>query len=72
MSVQVITYEQGLRFFSDYLEGDVYYKLPVGAPADLNLIRARNQFALLASMEAQAEDMKEVVDSIIAATTAAA
>jgi hypothetical protein len=61
----VITYEQGLRFFADYLEGDLYYKLPPGAPADFNLIRARNQFALLTSMEAHEDDMKATVESIV-------
>ena len=61
----MITYEQGLRFFSDFLQGDVYYKLPPGAPADFNLSRARNQFALLASMEASEGEMKGIVDGIV-------
>lgn len=58
---QVITYEQGLRFFSDYLEGDFYYKIPANAPSDFNLQRARNQFALLRSMEKHENDMKRIV-----------
>lgn len=63
--MQVITFEQGIRFLGDYLQGDVYYKVPAGAPRHFNLLRARNQFALLASMETQAADMKEVVDTIL-------
>jgi hypothetical protein len=43
-----MTYEQGLRFPTDHLEGDHYFK--TGQPGD-NLQRARAQFALLRSME---------------------
>ena len=43
----VITYEQALRFLTDYLLGDVYYK--VGRP-DHNLIRARTQIRVLEQM----------------------
>ncbi len=48
--VRMMTYELGLRFFTDYLEGDRYFK--VSSP-DENLQRALVQFALLASIEAQ-------------------
>ena len=48
--VRMLTYELGLRFFTDYLEGDRYFK--VSRP-DENLQRALVQFALLASIEAQ-------------------
>lgn len=40
--------EQALRFLSDYLNGDKYYKT---AYPDHNLVRARNQLALLALLE---------------------
>lgn len=43
----VMTYECGLRFLTDYLAGDVYFK--TGHP-DHNLERCRAQFALLADM----------------------
>ena len=49
-AVRMLTYELGLRFFTDYLEGDRYFK--VGS-ADENLRRAVVQFTLLASIEAQ-------------------
>lgn len=39
--------EQALRFLTDWLEGDVYYKT---ASPNHNLIRARNQLALLRTM----------------------
>lgn len=43
----IITYEQAVRFLTDWIAGDVYYR--VHRP-DQNLDRARTQFALLASM----------------------
>lgn len=45
---KVITYECGMRFLTDYLEGDRYFKIK---KPDHNLIRARNQFKLLQSLE---------------------
>ena len=58
-SARLITYEQALRFLTDYLNGDVYYK--VAHPAQ-NLDRARTQIALLAEMEDQAGLMEAIVD----------
>ncbi|MBQ7012061.1 MAG: aminoglycoside phosphotransferase family protein [Clostridia bacterium] len=44
----LMTYECGVRFLTDYLDGDVYFKVH---RKDHNLDRCRNQFALLADME---------------------
>lgn len=44
LSGAVITFEQAVRFLTDHLRGDVYYR--VSRP-DHNLDRARNQLALL-------------------------
>ena len=44
----VITCEQALRFLTDYLNGDIYYKT---ARPEHNLDRARTQIRLLAEME---------------------
>jgi hypothetical protein len=41
-----IIYEQAMRFLTDYLNGDLYYRIK--SPAH-NLTRARNQIALLES-----------------------
>lgn len=46
-SVKVITFELAIRFLTDYLLGDQYFK--INSP-DHNLRRARNQLALLKSM----------------------
>ena len=43
----IVTYEQALRFLTDWIAGDVYYR--ISRPAQ-NLDRARAQFRLLASM----------------------
>ena len=43
----VMTYECGLRFLTDYLQGDIYFK--TGYPTH-NLDRCRTQFALLEDM----------------------
>ena len=43
----VVAFECGVRFLTDYLEGDVYFK--VGAPNE-NLLRARHQFVLMSAI----------------------
>ena len=55
---RLITFEIGLRFLTDFLEGDVYFK--TSRPAH-NLDRARNQFALVASLERQQAAMEAIV-----------
>jgi Ser/Thr protein kinase RdoA (MazF antagonist) len=55
---QVITFEQGLRFLTDYLRGDVYYR--VIRPKQ-NLDRCRTQFALLDSLERMAPELRRLV-----------
>jgi len=53
-----MTYIIGLRFLTDYLNGDIYYKINI---PDHNLRRARAQFRLLADMEGRSEEMEEVI-----------
>jgi aminoglycoside phosphotransferase (APT) family kinase protein len=60
-SARLITFEIGLRFLTDFLEKDVYFK--VRRPRH-NLDRCRCQFALLRSMEDQADEMDRVVDRL--------
>jgi len=54
----VITFEQGIRFLADYLEGDQYY---LTVRPGQNLDRARVQFALLRSLEERREDFEAMV-----------
>jgi Ser/Thr protein kinase RdoA (MazF antagonist) len=58
MAPQVITYELGLRFLADYLDGDLYFK--VKHPGH-NIDRTRAQFKLLSSMEDHVGEMEEIV-----------
>jgi len=57
-SVKVITFELGLRFLADYLRGDTYFKT---AYPTHNLHRARVQFKLLESIEANESRMASLL-----------
>ncbi len=59
MGAWMMTYEVGIRFLTDYLNGDVYFHV---AYPEHNLVRARDQFALLKDMERQEADMQSVVE----------
>jgi Ser/Thr protein kinase RdoA (MazF antagonist) len=54
-AVHLLALEQGLRFFTDYLEGNVYYKVK---DATHNLTRALVQFKLVESIEAKEGDIR--------------
>jgi hypothetical protein len=57
-AVHLIAFELGLRFFSDHLAGDVYFR--IRRPGQ-NLHRAMVQFALCRSIEAQETEIKNIV-----------
>ena len=63
-SGKLITLEIGMRFLTDYLEGDVYFKTK---SPDHNLDRCRNQFALVRSIERQEPAMQRTAERIIKA-----
>lgn len=54
---KLMTYECGIRFLMDYLNGDKYFHI---AYDDHNLVRARTQFALVADMEKKMDKMLEI------------
>ena len=56
---KLMTLECGIRFLTDYLEGDHYFRTHREGQ---NLDRCRTQFKLVADMEDQWEAMKAVVD----------
>jgi len=56
VSGEVITFEIALRFLTDFLEGDTYFK--TGRPRQ-NLDRTRAQLALLGSLERQRDQLIE-------------
>ena len=53
----VMTFENGMRFLTDHLDGDVYYHCD--RPGH-NLDRARNQIRLVGEMEAKWDDMERL------------
>ena len=57
-AICVLAFELGLRFFSDYLAGDVYFK---ARHREHNLARALVQFKLTGSIEAQAGAIAAII-----------
>ncbi|MFZ4521898.1 MAG: phosphotransferase enzyme family protein [Bacteroidales bacterium] len=57
-SAKFMTYIIGLRFLTDHLDGDHYYKIKFPGH---NLQRARAQFKLLKSMEEQFGEMQDII-----------
>jgi hypothetical protein len=62
MGAKVITLECGIRFLTDYLSGDTYFKIH---RENHNLDRCRTQFKLVADMEEQWEQMAQVVKKCV-------
>ena len=62
LSVKLLTYECGIRFLTDYLNGDTYFKIH---REHHNLDRARNQFKLVADISGKEEELKKVVEAVI-------
>ena len=62
IGAKLIVFEQGIRFLSDHLAGDAYYK--VSRPGQ-NLDRCRTQFKLLESIEKQQDRMVLLLESLI-------
>lgn len=58
MGAKVMTYECGIRFLTDYLEGDHYFRIH---RENHNLDRARTQFKLIEDMEAKWGEMETIV-----------
>lgn len=57
-----MTVECGMRFLTDYLDGDKYFKI---SREEQNLDRARCQLALAEDMITRIDEMKEVVDKYL-------
>lgn len=59
MGAKLMTYECGIRFLADYLEGDIYFKIHREGH---NLDRARTQFKLVQDMEDKWDQMNFIVN----------
>ncbi|MEE0443465.1 MAG: aminoglycoside phosphotransferase family protein, partial [Acutalibacteraceae bacterium] len=61
-SSKLMTYECGIRFLGDYLNGDVYFKTDY---PEHNLVRAKTQFALVADMEKKMDEMRRITENAL-------
>lgn len=59
-AIRLLAFELGLRFFRDYLEGNVYFK---ARHAEQNLNRARVQFRLCESIETRENMIRDALDA---------
>lgn len=60
-SIRLLTFELGLRFFTDYLAGNVYFK---AGYAEHNLARALVQFKLMESIESQSGAIGKIIQDM--------
>lgn len=58
LSARIMTLECGVRFLTDYLNGDTYFKIHY---EDQNLYRTGTQFKLVQDMEEQDAEMQRIV-----------
>ncbi|HZD56388.1 MAG TPA: aminoglycoside phosphotransferase family protein [Anaerolineales bacterium] len=58
-SAILMTFECGMRFLTDHLEGDTYYKIH---RQNHNLDRCRTQFKLVSDMEKKFDTMTEIIE----------
>ena len=61
MGAKLMTLECGMRFLTDYLEGDTYFKIQREGH---NLDRCRTQFKLVADMEGKWDRMRGLIREI--------
>jgi hypothetical protein len=57
-AIRLLTFELGLRFFTDYISGNVYFKVKY---PEHNLIRALVQFKLTESIELQEATLRTII-----------
>lgn len=61
MGAKLMTLECGIRFLTDYLQGDRYFSID---REEQNLDRARTQFKLVRDMEKKWDSMRQIVDRL--------
>ena len=62
MGAILMTFENGIRFLTDHLQNDIYFKIH---RENHNLDRARTQFKLVADMEAKWDQMNAIVEKYL-------
>jgi hypothetical protein len=58
---KLMTFEVGIRFLADYLQGDIYFRTK---SPEHNLVRARTQLALVRSIEIEQDAMARIVAEV--------
>lgn len=61
-SAKLLTYECGIRFLTDYLNGDTYFKIH---REHHNLDRARNQFKLVWDISTKEEELSKIIEGLL-------
>jgi len=61
-AIRLLAFELGVRFFTDYLAGNIYFKVK---HAEHNLQRALVQFKLTESIEAHEADICRIIQSMV-------
>ena len=64
-SIRLLAFELGVRFFTDYLAGNVYFKVK---HSQHNLQRALVQFKLTESIEAHEADIRHIIQGMVSPT----
>ena len=62
LSAKLLTYECGIRFLTDHLSGDTYFRIH---RENHNLDRARTQFKLVRDIDAHLDEMNEIVKELL-------
>ncbi len=60
-AAKIITFETGMRFLTDYIDGDNYFRI---AYPEHNLDRARNQLKLVADMETKEAEFRKIIEDL--------
>ncbi len=63
-AVEVIALELGMRFLTDHLRGDSYFKLGPADPPDLNRVRGIAQLTLYQRLREHRQDAQVTIDSL--------
>ncbi len=63
LSIKYMLYEQSLRFSTDYLNGNTYYKVDY---SNHNLVRTKNQLKLLKIVNERYKEIKEITSNLLA------
>ncbi len=61
LGAKLMTLECGIRFLTDYIQGDIYFRTHY---PEHNLVRCRTQFKLVAEMEKHWNEMNKIVKEV--------